>query len=166
MEPISTALAGIALVKASVDGIKSALNTAKDIGAIANDIDALLNGQAQVQAASNKKAGVGLADQFGIQSVAQEMIDAKLAAEQIAEVRRLVDHRFGADTWQSILYERAKRIREAKEAQAEARRIAQLHHDEMLENIKIGIAIFLLAAVVVGLFIVVMVSTAGAIGLT
>jgi len=166
MEPISTALAGIALVKASVDGIKSALNTAKDIGAIANDIDALLNGQAQVQAASNKKAGVGLADQFGIQSVAQEMIDAKLAAEQIAEVRRLVDHRFGAGTWQSILDERAKRIREAKEAQAEARRIAQLHHDEMLENVKIGIAIFLLAAVVVGLFIVVMVSTAGAIGLT
>jgi len=166
MEPISTALAGIALVKASVDGIKSALNTAKDISAIANDIDALLNGQAQVQAASNKKAGVGLADQFGIQSVAQEMIDAKLAAEQIAEVRRLVDHRFGAGTWQSILDERAKRIREAKEAQAEARRIAQLHHDEMLENIKIGIAIFLLAAVVVGLFIVVMVSTAGAIGLT
>ena len=166
MEPISTALAGIALVKASVDGIKSALNTAKDISAIANDIDALLNGQAQVQAASNKKAGVGLADQFGIKSVAQEMIDAKLAAEQIAEVRRLVDHRFGAGTWQSILDERAKRIREAKEAQAEARRIAQLHHDEMLENIKIGIAIFLLAAVVVGLFIVVMVSTAGAIGLT
>jgi len=166
MEPISTALAGIALVKASVDGIKSALNTAKDIGAIANDIDALLNGQAQVQAASNKKAGVGLADQFGIQSVAQEMIDAKLAAEQIAEVRRLVDHRFGAGTWQSILDERAKRIREAKEAQAEARRIAQLQHDEMLENVKIGIAIFLLAAVVVGLFIVVMVSTAGAIGLT
>jgi len=166
MEPISTALAGIALVKASVDGIKSALNTAKDIGTIANDIDALLNGQAQVQAASNKKAGVGLADQFGIKSVAQEMIDAKLAAEQIAEVRRLVDHRFGAGTWQSILDERAKRIREAKEAQAEARRIAQLHHDEMLENIKIGIAIFLLAAVVVGLFIVVMVSTAGAIGLT
>lgn len=166
MEPISTALAGIALVKASVDGIKSALNTSKDIAAIANDIDALLNGQAQVQAASNKKAGVGLADQFGIKSVAQEMIDAKLAAEQIAEVRRLVDHRFGAGTWQSILDERAKRIREAKEAQAEARRIAQLHHDEMLENIKIGIAIFLLAAVVVGLFIVVMVSTAGAIGLT
>ena len=166
MEPISTALAGIALVKASVDGIKSALGTAKDIGAIANDIDALLNGQAQVQAASNKKAGVGLADQFGIKSVAQEMIDAKLAAEQIAEVRRLVDHRFGAGTWQSILDERAKRIREAKEAQAEARRIAQLQHDEMLENVKIGIAIFLLAAVVVGLFIVVMVSTAGAIGLT
>lgn len=165
MEPISTALAGIALVKASVDGIKSALGTAKDIGAIANDIDALLNGQAQVQAASNKKAGVGLADQFGVQSVAKEMIDAKIAAEQVAEVRRLTDHRFGAGTWQSILDERAKRIREAKAAQIEARRQAQLRQDEMLENVKIGIAIFALVVVVVGLFIAVMVSTAGAIGL-
>ncbi len=58
VEPISTALAGIALVKASVDGIKSALGTAKDISAIAGDIDALLNGQQQVQAASNKKGGM------------------------------------------------------------------------------------------------------------
>jgi hypothetical protein len=165
MEPISTALAGIALVKASVDGIKSALGTAKDIGAIANDIDALLNGQAQVQVASNKKAGVGLADQFGVQSVAKEMIDAKIAAEHVAEVRRLTDHRFGAGTWQSILDERAKRIKEAKAAQLEARRMAQLRHDEMVENMKIGLAIFALVVVVVGLFIAVMVSTAGAIGL-
>ena len=67
VEPISTALAGIALVKASVDGIKSALGTAKDISAIAGDIDALLNGQQQVQAASNKKGGMGIADQFGVE---------------------------------------------------------------------------------------------------
>jgi len=164
MEPISTALAGIALVKASVDGIKSALGTAKDIGVIANDIDALLNGQAQVQAANNKKAGVGLADQFGVQSVAKEMIDAKIAAEHVAEVRRLTDHRFGAGTWQSILDERAKRIREAKAAQLEARRQAQLRHNEMVENMKIGLAVFALVVVVVGLFVAVMVSTAGAIG--
>ena len=44
MEPISTALAGIALVKASVDGIKSALGTAKDIGAIANRSSASILG--------------------------------------------------------------------------------------------------------------------------
>jgi len=40
-----------------------------------------------------------------------------------------------------------------------------LQHDEMLENVKIGLAIFALVVVVVGLFIAVMVSTAGAIGL-
>ena len=80
-------------------------------------------------------------------------------------MRRLTDHRFGAGTWQSILDERAKRIREAKAAQLEARRMAQLRQDEIMENVKIGLAIFLLSVVVVGLFIAVMVSTAGAIGL-
>ena len=40
MEPISTALAGIALVKSAVDGIKSVIGTAKDIGDIAGQIDA------------------------------------------------------------------------------------------------------------------------------
>jgi hypothetical protein len=35
----------------------------------------------------------------------------------------------------------------------------------MIENMKIGLAVFALAVVVVGLFIAVMVSTAGAIGL-
>jgi len=163
VEPISTALAGIALVKASVDGIKSAIGTAKDIGAIAGDIDSLLNGQQQVQAASNKKGGMGIADQFGVESVAKELIDARLAAEQVAEVRRLTDHRFGAGTWQSILDERAKRIREAREAQAKARREAAIAQQEMIDNFKIGLAVFALACVVVGLFITVMVSTAKSI---
>jgi len=163
VEPISTALAGIALVKASVDGIKSALGTAKDISAIAGDIDALLNGQQQVQAASNKKTGMGIADQFGVQSVAKELIDARLAAEQVAEIRRLTDHRFGAGTWQSILDERAKRIREAREAQAKARREAAIAQQEMLDNFKIGLSIFALVCVVIGLFVTVMVSTARSI---
>ena len=35
MEPISTALAGIALVKQSVDFIKTHINTVQDIGQIA-----------------------------------------------------------------------------------------------------------------------------------
>ena len=117
---IAEALAGIALVKSAVDGIKSAINTANDIGDIAKYVDNLLEGEKQVQQQRAKKSGTGIADQFGIQTVAQEMIDAKLAAEQVAEVRRLVDHRFGSGTWQSILDERAKRIREAKEAEAKA----------------------------------------------
>jgi len=166
MEPISTALAGISLVKASVDFIKTHINTAKDIGEIAGQIDSLFTGHKQVQQASNRKSGVGIADQFGVQSVAQEMIDAKLAAEHLAEVRRLVDQRFGSGTWQSILDERAKRIREAKEAAAKARQAEQAAHQEMVDNVKIGLAIFALTAIVVGLFITVMVTTAGAIGLT
>ena len=163
MEPISTALAGIALVKSSVDFIKTHINTAKDIGEIAGQIDALFTGQKQVQDASNRKSGVGIADQFGVQSVAKEMIDAKLAAEQLAEVARMVDFRFGSGTWASILAERQKRIQEAKEARAKARKIEQQRQQEMLENLKFGAIVIGCIVVIIGLFLAVMIEAASAI---
>ena len=163
MEPISTALAGISLVKASVDFIKSNISTAQDIGQIAGQIDALFTGQKQVQEASNKKSGVGLADQFGVQSVAKEMIDARLAAEQIAEVARMVDFRFGHGTWAGILAERQKRIQQAKEQRAAQRKIERERQQEMFENFKVGAIVVGLIVVIIGLFIGVMAATAGVI---
>ena len=74
---IAETLAGIALVKSAVDGIKGAIGTAKDISEIAGHIDNLFEGEKQVQQKRAKKSGTGLTDQFGIQNVAQEMIDAK-----------------------------------------------------------------------------------------
>ena len=122
MEPITTALAGFALFKSAVDGIKGAIGTANDVSEIAGFIDNLFEGEKQVQQKRNKKSGVGMGDQFGIKTVAQEIIDAKLAKEQMQEIASMVDFRFGHGTWQSIVNERAKRIQEAKEAAAEARR--------------------------------------------
>jgi Fe2+ transport system protein B len=138
---IAEALAGIALVKSAVDGIKSTINTANDIGDIAKYVDNLLEGEKQVQQQRAKKSGNSLGDQFGIQSVAQEMIDAKLAQEKVQEMRTLVDMRFGPGTWQSIIDERAKRIREAKEAAEQARREAIKRHNEMMETVKIGVGV-------------------------
>jgi len=163
MEPISTALAGIALVKSSVDFIKSNISTAQDIGQIAGQIDALFTGQKQVQEASNRKSGVGLADQFGVQSVAKEMIDARLAAEQIAEVARMVDFRFGHGTWAGILAERQKRIQQAKEQRARQRKIERERQQEMFENCKVGAIVVGLIVIIIGLFIGVMAATAGVI---
>jgi hypothetical protein len=114
--PIAEILAGISLVKASVDFIKSNIDTAKDVGEIAGAIDGLFRGNEEVQKDRNKKSKPGLADQFGINNVAQEMIDAKLVEEKMQEMRTLVDLRFGPGTWQSIIDERIKRITEAKEA--------------------------------------------------
>jgi len=133
---IAETLAGIALVKSAVDGIKSAIGTANDIGDIAGYIDNLFEGEKQVQQQRAKKSGTGLTDQFGIKSVAQEMIDAKLAQEKMQEIAMMVNLRFGPDTWQTIVNERAKRIQEAKEAAAQARREARLAQEEMMENIK------------------------------
>jgi ElaB/YqjD/DUF883 family membrane-anchored ribosome-binding protein len=163
MEPISTALAGIALVKQSVDFIKTHINTVQDIGQIASQIDNLFTGEKQVQQARNKKAGGGLGDQFGVDTIAKEVIDAKLAAEKLQEVATMVDMRFGHGTWKGILAERAKRLQEQREAEAKARREMIRKAKEFEETMKtVGIVTAILA-VAVGLFITVMVSVAKAI---
>ena len=150
---IAETLAGIALVKSAVDGIKSTINTANDIGDIAKYVDNLLEGEQQVQQQRAKRSGSSISDQFGIESVAQEVIDARIAQEKIQEMRTLVDMRFGPGTWQSIVDLRNKRIREAKEAAAKARREARLRQQEMMDSIKIAAGIGAIVAVGIGLLI-------------
>ncbi len=138
---IAETLAGISLVKAAVDGIKSTINTANDIGDIAGFIDKLFEGEKQVQQDRAKKSGMGMTDQFGVSTVAREVIDAKIAAEKLQEVATMVDMRFGPGTWKGILAERQKRIQEAKEAAARARREAAQQHREMMEQVKMAVII-------------------------
>ena len=51
---IAETLAGIALVKSAVDGIKSAIGTANDVGEIAGHIDNLLTGEKQLRRKQNQ----------------------------------------------------------------------------------------------------------------
>ena len=118
MEPVTTALAGIALVKKSVDFIKSNIQTCQDIGQIMGHIDNAMNAEQQVIKARDKKG----ADPFATENVAQEIIDAKIAREQLNEIRTLVNYRFGPNTWGEILAERKRRIDAKKEAIREAKR--------------------------------------------
>lgn len=148
---IAETLAGIALVKSAVDGIKSAIGTAKDIGEIAGYVDHLFEGEKQIQHQRAKKSGISVGDQFGIKSVAQEVIDAKLAQEKMAEMKQLIDMRFGHGTWQGIIDERAKRIQEAKEAELKAKREARIAHEEMMHNIKVTSIVSIIVGSLIGL---------------
>ena len=121
-------LAGIALVKSSVDAIKSAIGTAKDISEIADDIDNLFLGEKQIQRKKIKKQQ----DPFSVGSVARETIDAKLAQEQMYEVKQLVNLRFGHGTWEGIIAERARRIQEQREAEKVALRKKQEQQETMI----------------------------------
>ena len=160
---IAETLAGISLFKAAVDGIKSAIGTANDVSDIASYIDGLFEGEKQVQQLRSKKSRVGgVADQFGVKSVATEVINAKLAEEQMREIASMVDMRFGHGTWKGITEERAKRIREAREAAAQARREKLKKAKELEDNIKMGIGIFSIVLIVVGLFMFLMISIAKA----
>ena len=151
---IAETLAGIALVKSAVDGIKSAIGTANDIGDIAGYIDNLFEGEKQVQQNRNKKAGsAGLGDQFGVDTVAREVIDARIAAEKLQEVAMMVDMRFGPGTWKGIVAERAKRIQAAKEAAIAARREEIKRQEEMIENIELGALLTGVVAITIAFFI-------------
>lgn len=142
---------GIALVKQATDFIKSNINTINDIRDIGQQIDDLFLGEQQCQKARSKKSGNTLANQFGIESVAQEMIDAKLAQEKMQEIATLVDFRFGYGTWKSIVDERAKRIQEAKEQERLARIARNKKKEELLEVAIIIGAVIFMCAVFIGM---------------
>ena len=161
---IAETLAGISLFKAAVDGIKGAIGTANDVSDIAGYIDNLFEGEKQVQKLRSKKSGVGgVADQFGVKSVATEVINAKLAKEQMQEIASMIDMRVGHGTWKSITEERAKRIREAKEAAAAARKEKIRKQKELEDNIKTALGVFVLISVIVGLFFFLIASVAAAL---
>ena len=147
MDPISTGLAGIALVQKSVDFIKSNINTVNDIRDIAGALDGLFEGEKQVQ----KK-------RFGDKSIigqskeaAHSVIDAKLAQEQLQEISVLIDNRFGYGTWRAIIAERNKRIAEEKEAIKQAKIEAERKRRKRNEDIKFGM---LVASVIAGVSVV------------
>ena len=159
---IAETLAGIALVKSAVDGIKSAIGTAQDIGDIAGHIDNLFEGESQTQRARNKKSGV---NQFSVNSVAKETIDAKIAAEKLYEVSVMVDQRFGHGTWSGIVTERAKRIQEAKEAALAARKEKAIKQEETMETIKMTAIVLGVISMIVAAVIGMIMSAAKAIGI-
>lgn len=145
MDPISTGLAGIALVQKSVEFIKSNIDTANDISQIAGAIDGLFAGEKQLQQ-----------ERFGNKSIigqskdaAHTVIDAKLAQEQLREIATLINLRFGHGTWQQIIAERNRRIREEKERIAEQKRIARQRKKERQELLLVISSVL----VVAGLFV-------------
>ena len=144
MEPISAALTGIALVQKSVSFIKSNIATANDIKDIAGALDGLFAGEKQVQKERfSDKSMLGQT-----KDAASKVIDAKLAAEAMQEMRTLINHRFGHGTFQQIIAERNKAIREEKERVLEAKRIARKRAQERKEMMMIigsvlgGIVVF------------------------
>lgn len=144
-------LTGIALVNKSFDFIKANVSTARDIGQIAKQIDDLFEGKEQVDKRRAKRDGMSISEQFGIKSVATEIIDAKLAAEQLEDIGIMVDNRFGFGTWRGIIAERNKRIAEAKEAaKAEAKEKAK-KMEELMSIVAVVVAIGVAAILLIGI---------------
>ena len=111
---VAEVLTGIALVKKSVDFIKENISTVQDIQGIAKQIDGFFEGEAQMNKSQGK--GIGLKEQFGVESTASDFIDRKLIEEKRNELKMIINMRFGPTAWDQILAERAEKINQAKEA--------------------------------------------------
>ena len=150
VEPVTAVLTGIALVKKSVDFIKTNIATAQDVGDIIGHVDKALNGQQQIIKDRDSKN----LDHFATENVAKEIIDAKLAQEQLYEMKQLIDHRFGHGTWSFILEERKRRIDKHKQAVKEARAKKLKQQKEMYDMVRLGfvvLAVIGFIAVVIGI---------------
>ena len=129
VEPISSTLAGIALVQKSVEFIKSNINTVNDISQIAGALDGLFAGEKQVQ--KERYGGKSLLGQT--KDAANSVIDAKLAQEKLEEISILIDNRFGYGTWRQIVNERARRISEEKERIRKQKALERKKREEFME---------------------------------
>ena len=151
MEFVTATLTGIALIKKSVDFIKSNIETVNDISGIAKQIDGFFEGEAQMNKASGK--GLGIKEQFGIESTASDFIDRKLLEEKRQELKNMLNMRFGPTTWDQIIAERANRINQAKETQKLQRIEARQKQKDIIDTLQtMGIvfcviAVFIIAVV-------------------
>lgn len=139
-------LTGIALVNSAAKSIKELCGNAKSVASLGKHIDDLFEGEKQCQ--RNKASAYN--DTFSVRNVAEETINAKLAQEQMDELRQMIDFRFGHGTWTGIVQERARRLQEAKAEQARIKREEREAKAEMQENLKLmGIVLLSSIAVVV-----------------
>ena len=130
---VAEVLTGLALVRSGVDFIKQNINTAKDIGEMADAIDNLFEGRDQAHAAKRNAKKT-----HSHKEVAHEIIDAKLAEEELDTMRQLIDARFGHGTWASIVTLRAQRIHEQKQAEKAERIARRKRREQIIHDVEIG----------------------------
>ena len=146
---IAEALAGLALVKSAVKGVKEVIATCEDIGGIAHHLEDLFHGASHVDDAIKSKTpkvapwkkfmqeriGVQMEEPDGnsIPEVAALVIQKKQIEQEMKKMKTLLNKRFGHDTWRTILELRDQRILEQKErnkkAKEQARKKAKASHE-------------------------------------
>jgi len=143
VEPVTAVLSGIALFKQATSFIKENINTVNDISGVAKQIDQMFTGQQQINKQRSKDAN-STKNELGLSNVTESIIDAKLAQEQMREVKNMINLRFGPSTWDEILNERKRRIDEIKEQKKIARKRKMQKQKEMMDVAKqasIGIGV-------------------------
>ena len=161
MEPITTAVAAVAAASKAIEFIKARINDVQSVADISQQIGTLFDCQKKLNDERNKQAGIG---DIKFKNSIDAVLEAKKLQEQMNDIRTMINMRFGPDTWQEIVDLHNKKLREQKEAQAQARREAVRKAKEFEETLKTVLIITGVIGVAVALFIFLMVSVARAMG--
>jgi hypothetical protein len=162
---VAETLAGLALVNSAVKGIKSVINTCQDVSQIADQIDSVITGTKEVHTKSHpiaskwdnfigKKLGTS-ADKFSLGAIAKETIAEKQAFEQLQLVRRMINKRFGPDTWDEIVEERRIRIEKHNKQTKKANEKKQEANEKLFKILETvaGYLFLIIAIAGVGVYI-------------
>jgi predicted fused transcriptional regulator/phosphomethylpyrimidine kinase len=162
MEPITTAVAAVAAASNAIAFIKARINDVQSVADISQQVSTLFDCQKKINEERNKQASVG---DISFKSSMDAVLEAKKLQEQMNDIRTMINMRFGPDTWQEIVDLHNKKLKEQKEAQAQARREAVRKAKEFEETIKTTLLIAGIVAVTIALFAFLMVSVARAVGI-
>jgi len=144
VEPVTTVLSGLALARSGIAFLKDNIESVQDGAQIAEQIGNIFRGQDQFNKARYDE---GYAKAIGMKDVATEMIEFKLQQEEMYDMKRLVNHRFGLGFWESIVAERARRIDEQKEMEKEVARAKRQQRQEVIDTAQtVGIALAIVLA--------------------
>tara|TARA_Y100000401_G_C8279775_1_gene202793 strand:- start:68 stop:619 length:552 start_codon:yes stop_codon:yes gene_type:complete len=175
MDPLTLAAVtgGFAAVKSAISGVRSALESADDVSAIATHIDTLFKthgaAKKRIKEAQNKKPPSAWQklikfrlgeddDETSLANITAAKLAEKQQEEDIRKLSIQINKRFGANTWDEILeaqkeavIKQRKRRKEEAEKRAEAKLQAKSFWEKFLiEVLKVvGLIIFLAGMVTV-----------------
>jgi|TARA_R110000787_G_scaffold101755_1_gene207355 hypothetical protein len=131
---VAETMAAIALAKGAVSGVKSVINTCKDISEISGQIDQMFQAHEQVHKKSSAKGNEAWNNYLtqklkdgdeeegeSFSDVTAEIIEKKQIEEQMVAMQRMLNKRFGPDTWNEIVDLREERQKENKIKRSKAK---------------------------------------------
>ena len=176
MDPLTLAAVtgGFAAVKSAISGVRGALESANDVGAIASHIDTLFKthsaSKRRIKEAQNKpppskwakiikfRLGDADDDETSLANITAAKLAEKQQEEEIANLAKQINRRFGGGTWDEILeaqeeaiLKRKKRLKEESEKRVEAKLQAKSFWENFfIEVLKVvGVIIFIAGMIAV-----------------
>ncbi len=148
MEPI-TVLTAISAASASIKWLKERVGDCQDAAEVFGHVTRLMDCEKTINQDQSKQASVS---DISLKSSIDHGIQKRLIREALQDAKLQIDLRFGPGTYQSFVDDHAKRVREVKEQERQARREARRKAQEIEDTIKGTLIVIVIIFSVVALF--------------